>query len=184
MSMHNPGTDDGPAVQFARSVNSWERNDWWRLEAHAWQGQSEVARALAFFAPQQAWKGLLQSANAGESAVSRVGGILRVISYIIAITAPTVFGFVMIGALLRPRGQISMLIVGGVMLIVILVESRSLIHSWRAHRPGEVRTGRMLGLLHVIRPQLASSAASCWRGRGGSTIPSRWWYSSSISRSA
>jgi hypothetical protein len=140
----------GPAARFASSAKSWERNDWWRLEARAWQGQSEVSRALAFFAPKDVWKDLLRSADEGDSVSGRAGGCLRVIGYIIAITAPAVFGFVMLGALLRPRGQVSMVIVGSIMLIAIVVAVLGLVHSVRHPRPGEAKAGRILGMLHAI----------------------------------
>lgn len=157
---------DGPATQLARSVKSWERNDWWRLEARAWQGQPEVPRALAFFAPKDVWRDLLRSADEGGSIPSRAGGCLRVICYIISITAPAAFGFVMLGALLRPRGQISMVIVGSIMLIAIVVAALGLIHSARNRRPGEVKAGRMLGMLHAIPSAVGLVAGLMLAGQG------------------
>lgn len=140
------------AVQFVRSAKTWESNDWWRLEAHAWNSVPEVRRALAFFSPKEVWKDLAK--NAGNSG----GGCLRVAGHIIGLTAPTVMMFVMVGLTMQPGRRATMLLVAIVMLFALLSVGFGLLHD--ARNPGSVdaRSGRILGMFHLVPSAISLTA--------------------------
>lgn len=153
------------ATQFARAAKKWEPNDWWRLEARAWNSVPEVRRALAFFSPTEVWKDLAK--NAGDSG----GGCLRVAGHIIGLTAPTVMMFAMVGLVMQPGRRATMLLVAIVMLFALLSVGFGLIHDARNPGSVEARSGRILGMFHLVPSAISLTAGVILLAQGRIDYP-------------
>lgn len=140
-----------PATRFARSVTDWEPNDWWRLEASAWERTLAVRRALAFFSPAEVWKDLAKEPDGGRGGA----GCLGVFIPIGALTLPLLGMFGLFGWVFRPDRTASVLLVGIMALISVLLVTPGLVSNLRRREFIDASSARLLGWLHLIPSGIA-----------------------------
>lgn len=138
----------GPATRFARAAHRWDSDDWWRLEALAWENRPDARRAIAFFSPPSAWKLIasdsasLRSARGCFIALLSITGLaapllalIAGLSWLVSRSNEQSFPFVMVGALALVGAVFS----GGELLAS--VHGRIFV---------DPRTARIYALLHLV----------------------------------
>lgn len=141
---------EGSATRFARSVTEWQPNNWWRLEARAWERTLPVRRALAYFSPAEVWKDLAREPEGAPG-----GGCLGVFIPIGALTLPILGMLAMFGWLFRPDRTASVLMVGIMALIASLLVIPGLVSDLRRRELVDASSVRLLGWLHLIPSSIA-----------------------------
>ncbi len=140
-----------PALRFARNVQEWQPNDWWRLEARAWERVLPVRRALAFFSPVEVWKDLAREPKGSP----RGGGCLGVFIPIGALTLPILGMLALFGWVFRPDRTAPVLVVGIMAMISVLLVTPGLVSDLRRRELVDPSSTRLLGLLHLIPSSIA-----------------------------
>ncbi|MGI9822161.1 hypothetical protein [Agromyces sp. Marseille-Q5079] len=135
---------DSPATTYARAVGSWTPIDWWKLEARAVHDSPELRRALAPFAPPEAWRDLAKG-------TATPWGCLLTLSHIAALTLPVLASAMLVGWLLSSRddpapvGTAGLLAAIGAMLVGI-----GMIDDLRGTVGVDPKIGRLLGAMHLV----------------------------------
>ncbi|WP_019182375.1 hypothetical protein [Microbacterium yannicii] len=155
---------DGPATIYARAVSAWQPIDWWKLEARALGGIPDLRRALAFFAPTEAWKDLSKGVSTGW-------GFLLTLSHIASFTLPAVAAF-LLAAWLFDRDDIAPVGVAGVLAAVAaVIGGIGLITEHRESLGTDPKIGRLLGFLHLIPSLLGAMIAGLAIAQGSAAFP-------------
>lgn len=155
---------DGPATLYARAVSAWRPIDWWKLEARALGGIPSLRRALAFFAPTEAWKDLSKGVSTGW-------GILLTLSNIASFTLPAVAGLVL-AAWLFDRDDLAPVAVAGVLAaIAAVIGGIGLIQEHRESLGTDPKIGRLLGFLHLVPSLLGTLIAGLAIAQGSADHP-------------
>ncbi|WP_194409232.1 hypothetical protein [Microbacterium cremeum] len=155
---------DGPATRYARTVSAWRPIDWWKLEARALHDTPALRRALAFFAPSEAWKDL-------SKGVATRWGCLLTISHIASFTLPAVAAF-LLAAWLFDRDDIAPVGIAGLLAaIAALIGGIGLIQEHRESLGTDPKIGRLLGLLHLVPSSLAALIAVLAISQGAAAGP-------------
>ena len=150
---------DGPATRYACSLSRWERNDWWRVEARAWERHQSVRFALAFFSPADVWKDL----NRQPEGEARGGGCLGVVGHIAALCLPVLAMLGIFGWVLRPDRTAPILMVGLMCLVAALLFTRGLISDIRNPEKAEVKSAHIVSYLHLVPSSITLVIAlSAW----------------------
>jgi len=139
---------EGPATRYARAVSAWQPIDWWKLEARALGGTPALRRALAYFAPTEAWKDL-------SAGVATGWGCLLTLSHIASFTLPAVAAFVL-AAWLFDRDDIAPVGLAGLLAaIAAVIGGIGLIREHRESLGTDPKIGRLLGFLHAVPSSIA-----------------------------
>ncbi|MRG59989.1 hypothetical protein GE115_08925 [Agromyces sp. CFH 90414] len=155
---------DGPATRYARAARTWAPIDWWKLEARAVYERPELRRALAPFAPVEAWRDLAKD-------VATAWGILLTLSHIAALTLPVLAGGMLLGWLfqrddLAPVGLTGLLAGIGAVLAGI-----GLVTEAREPTGTDPRIGRLIGGLHLVPSTLGLLVATLAISLGSADAP-------------
>lgn len=139
---------EGPATRYARAVSAWQPIDWWKLEARALGGTPALRRALAYFAPTEAWKDL-------SAGVATGWGCLLTLSHIASFTLPAVAAFVL-AAWLFDRDDIAPVGLAGLLAaIAAIIGGIGLVREHRESLGTDPKIGRLLGFLHAVPSSIA-----------------------------
>ncbi|KZE91617.1 hypothetical protein [Microbacterium sp. TNHR37B] len=157
---------DGPATRFARSVTDWQPNNWWRLEARAWERTLSVRRALAYFSPADVWKDLAREPEGAPG-----GGCLGVFIPIGALTLPVLGMLALFGWVFRPDRTASVLMVGIMALIAALLVTPGLVSNLRRRELVDASSARLLGWLHLIPSTIAFLIGTAAFAAGKADVP-------------
>ncbi|MCK6067510.1 MULTISPECIES: hypothetical protein [Microbacterium] len=143
---------DGPAVRFARARRSWEPLDWWKLEAHALHEDAELRRAIAFFAPAEAWRALSKD-------TVRAWGCLLTLSHIASFVFPLLAAGAVVGWLFAQDEGLDLRIPGSIAAIAAVLAAIGLVIDHRDPSGVDPKVGRLLGMLH-LGPSAAATAVA------------------------
>jgi hypothetical protein len=144
---------DSPATKYARAVRAWAPIDWWKLEARAVHDSPDLRRALAPFAPPEAWRDLAKGVATGW-------GCLLTLSHIAALTLPMLAGAVLVGWLLSARDEPAPVGTAGLLAgIGALLMGIGLIVDTRDAATVDPKIGRLLGALHLVPSGLGTLIA-------------------------
>lgn len=134
---------DGPATRYARAAGGWAPLDWWKLEARALSGVPELRRALAFFAPADAWRDLAKDTAAGW-------GCLLTLSHIASFTLPAVAAVGTLGWIFGRSGDVPLGLLGILAAIAAVIGAIGLRTDRREPGGTDPKVGRLLGVLHLV----------------------------------
>jgi hypothetical protein len=129
-------------------VSAWQPIDWWKLEARALGATPALRRALAYFAPTEAWKDL-------SAGVATGWGCLLTLSHIASFTLPAVAAFVL-AAWLFDRDDIAPVGLAGLLAaIAAVIGGIGLVREHRESLGTDPKIGRLLGFLHAVPSSIA-----------------------------
>jgi hypothetical protein len=129
-------------------VSAWQPIDWWKLEARALAATPALRRALAYFAPTEAWKDL-------SAGVATGWGCLLTLSHIASFTLPAVAAFVL-AAWLFDRDDIAPVGLAGLLAaIAAVIGGIGLVREHRESLGTDPKIGRLLGFLHAVPSSMA-----------------------------
>ncbi|GAA2987851.1 hypothetical protein JOD63_002081 [Microbacterium terrae] len=151
--MSDTPTAATPATAYARSARAWTPLDWWKLEARALHGVPEVRRALAFFAPSEAWKDLAKN-------VAPAWGCLLTLSHIASFTLPVVALLFLLPWAFGSVSQASVGVSGILAGIAAIIAGNGIVTEFRESLGTDPRIHRMLGALHLIPSAIGSVLAA------------------------
>lgn len=137
----------GPATRFARAARRWEPDDWWRLEARAWESHPQVRRAIAFSAPASVWKVLATDSVSLRSA----GGCLTTLLNVFGMSAPLLALLAAVGWFFsQPRIPFPLAAVGVLLLLGVLSSLGDMRSSLRGSVFTDPRSARILAVVHLV----------------------------------
>lgn len=155
---------EGPATRYARAVGAWQPIDWWKLEARALSGTPALRRALAYFAPTEAWKDL-------SKGVATRWGCLLTLSHIASFTLPAVAAFIL-AAWLFDRNDIAPVGIAGLLAaIAAVIGGIGLIQEHRESLGTDPKIGRLLGFLHLVPSSIAVVISALAISQGAAAAP-------------
>lgn len=134
---------DGPATRYARAADGWSPLDWWKLEARALAAVPELRRALAFFAPSEAWRDLAKD-TAGR------WGCLLTLSHIASFTLPAVAAVGTLGWIFGRTGEVPLGFLGALAAVAAVIGGIGLRTDRREPAGTDPKVGRLLGGLHLV----------------------------------
>ena len=144
-------SDDGPATRYARAVDAWAPIDWWKLEARALHGVPELRRAMAYFAPAEAWRDL-------SKGVARGWGCLLTILNIASFTLPLVAAIIVLAWVFR-GGDAQVGWGGALAGIAALIAGIGFVTDRRDTVGVDPKVGRLLGSLHLVPSSVGAVVA-------------------------
>ena len=139
-------------------MSAWTPIDWWKLEARALYGVPELRRAMAYFAPFQAYRDLAKD-------VSSRWGFLLTVSNIASFTLPVIAALVVFAPVIR--GGVAQVGLGGAMAgIAAVIAAIGFLTDHRDPIGVDPKVGRLLGNLHLLPSAIGSVLAIMWVVQG------------------
>jgi hypothetical protein len=145
------GMSDGPATAYARSVDAWAPIDWWKLEARALHGIPGLRRAMAYFAPAEAWRDLSKGVASGW-------GCLLTILNIASFTLPVLAALIVFAWVIR-GGEAQVGLGGLLAAIAALIAGMGFVTDRRDTVGVDPKVGRLLGVLHLVPSSIGAVIA-------------------------
>jgi hypothetical protein len=133
-------------------VDAWAPIDWWKLEARALHGIPALRRAMAYFAPAEAWRDL-------SKGVARGSGCLLTILNIASFTLPLLAALVVFAWVIR-GGEAQVGLGGALAAIAALIAGIGFATDRRDTVGVDPRVGRLLGVLHLAPSLIGTVVAT------------------------
>ncbi|GAA1983776.1 hypothetical protein [Microbacterium pumilum] len=132
-------------------MDAWAPIDWWKLEARALHGIPELRRAMAYFAPAEAWRDLSKGVASGW-------GCLLTVANIASFTLPLVAAIIVLAWVFR--GGVAQVGLGGALAaIAALIAGIGFATDRRDTVGVDPKVGRLLGVLHVAPSSIGAVVA-------------------------
>jgi hypothetical protein len=133
-------------------VDAWAPIDWWKLEARALHGIPDLRRAMAYFAPAEAWRDL-------SKGVARGWGCLLTILNIASFTLPLLAALIVFAWVLR-GGEAQVGLGGALAAIAALIAGIGFVTDRRDTIGIDPKAGRLLGVLHLAPSSVGTVVAT------------------------